>query len=70
MSVGILKGAILVIACAAYSSVAIPEDSDADKIAQYREMISDANPAQFDEMRGEDLWNKPGGPNNVSMEGL
>lgn len=31
-------------------------------------MISDGNPAEFDEMRGEELWKKPGGPNNATLE--
>lgn len=43
------------------------EVTDADRIAQYREMISDGNPAEFDEMRGEELWKSPGGPKNASL---
>lgn len=42
--------------------------SDSERIEQYREMISDGNPAEFDEMRGEELWKTPGGPNKVSLE--
>lgn len=42
--------------------------SDSDKIEQYREMISDGNPAEFDEMRGEELWKKAAGPKQASLE--
>lgn len=68
MNTSILRNAILVFAMATYGSIALAEDNSADEIAKYREMISDGNPAEFDEMRGEELWKKPGGPNNVSME--
>jgi sulfur-oxidizing protein SoxA len=61
--------AVLLLALAA-SSVAIAaegEKSDSDRIAQYREMISDGNPADFDEMRGEELWKAAGGPNKATL---
>lgn len=44
------------------------EVSNSDKIAQYREMISDGNPADFDEMAGEELWKKPSGPKKATLE--
>jgi sulfur-oxidizing protein SoxA len=53
------------------STVAIAaetEVSDSDRIAQYREMISDGNPADFDEMRGEELWKTAGGPKHATLE--
>ena len=56
----------LAASCAAQAAEA--EISDSDRIAQYREMISDGNPADFDEMRGEELWKKPGGPKNATLE--
>ncbi|MBI3480248.1 MAG: sulfur oxidation c-type cytochrome SoxA [Nitrosomonadales bacterium] len=68
MNTSILKNAIFVFAFAAYASAAMAEGSASDEIAKYREMISDGNPAEFDEMRGEELWKKPGGPNKVSLE--
>lgn len=73
MNTSILKNAILFFAVAAYSMAAIAaeksaEEKSAEEIAKYREMISDGNPAEFDEMRGEELWKKPGGPNNASLE--
>ncbi len=42
--------------------------TDSDRIEQYREMISDGNPADFDEMRGEELWKKAAGPKQASLE--
>ena len=68
MNISILINAIFTLVFAAYYSVAIAEVNASDEIAKYREMISDGNPAEFDEMRGEELWKKPGGPNKVSME--
>lgn len=69
MNTSILKSAILVVfAFAASCSTAMAEGSASDEIAKYREMIADGNPADFDEMRGEELWKKPGGPNKASME--
>ena len=44
------------------------EVTDSDRIAQYREMISDGNPADFDEMRGEELWKTAAGPRQASLE--
>jgi L-cysteine S-thiosulfotransferase len=67
MNNGILRNAIVVLAFAAFCPVAQAEGSASDEIAKYREMISDGNPAEFDEMRGEELWKKPGGPNKVSL---
>jgi L-cysteine S-thiosulfotransferase len=67
MSTSIMKSAILAVAVATYCSAAMAADDATSKIEQYREMISEGNPAEFDELRGEDLWKKPG-PNNVSLE--
>jgi len=68
MNTSILKSAIVSFAFATYCSAAMAAGSASDEIAKYREMISDGNPAEFDEMRGEELWKKPGGPNKVSLE--
>lgn len=59
---------LLALATSQAAIAAEGEVSDSDRIAQYREMISDGNPADFDEMRGEELWKKPAGPKNVSLE--
>jgi len=42
--------------------------SAADDIAKYREMIADGNPSELYEMSGEELWKKPGGPKQASLE--
>lgn len=69
MNISNASKVILVLSLAtSYAAQAADEVSDSDRIAQYREMISDGNPAEFDEMRGEELWKKPGGPKNVSLE--
>lgn len=62
--------AVMVLALST-SLTAVAEEkavTDSQRIEQYREMISDGNPAEFDEMRGEELWKTPGGPNKVSLE--
>jgi sulfur-oxidizing protein SoxA len=42
--------------------------SATDDIAKYREMIADGNPSELYEAAGEDIWSKPMGPKNVSLE--
>ena len=55
--------------CTGFAATAAEgEVSNSDKIAQYREMISDGNPADFDEMAGEELWKKPSGPKKATLE--
>ena len=49
------------------SSVAFCQ-STADEIAKYREMIADGNTSELYEMTGEELWKKPAGPMNASLE--
>ena len=44
------------------------EKTDSDRIAQYRDMISDGNPADFDEMNGAELWKTPAGPKHATLE--
>jgi sulfur-oxidizing protein SoxA len=50
------------------ATAAESEVTDSDRIAQYREMISDGNPADFDEMAGEELWKKAAGPKKATLE--
>lgn len=63
------KGLIFV-AAVALSAVApaIAQNSTAEGIAEYREMLADGNPAELWEMRGEELWMKKAGPKQVSLE--
>jgi sulfur-oxidizing protein SoxA len=42
--------------------------STADEIAKYREMIADGNPSELYEAAGEELWKKPAGPKNATLE--
>jgi sulfur-oxidizing protein SoxA len=44
------------------------QKSTADGIAEYRKMLEDGNPAELFEAKGEDLWRKPRGPKNASLE--
>ncbi len=42
---------------------------DAKKeIEKYQKMIADSSPAELFELQGEELWKKPQGPRNVSLE--
>jgi len=50
------------------TSVGAQQKSAADGIAEYRKMLEDGNPAELFEAKGEDLWKKPRGPKNVSLE--
>ncbi len=50
------------------ATAAESEKTDSDRIAQYRDMISDGNPADFDEMNGAELWKTPAGPKHVTLE--
>jgi sulfur-oxidizing protein SoxA len=59
---------VLAMATSGVAQAADSAASDSDKIEQYREMISDGNPAEFDEMRGEELWKTPAGPKNATLE--
>lgn len=42
--------------------------STSDEIAKYRQLLVDGNPAELWEMKGEELWAKKLGPNNVSLD--
>src|SRR5882757_4052970 len=41
----------------------------ADPFSSYREMLGEDNPAELAVARGEELWNTPRGPGNVSLAG-
>jgi sulfur-oxidizing protein SoxA len=44
------------------------KDDTIKGIEAYREMLKDGNPAELFEMSGEELWKKPAGPKNASLE--
>ena len=50
------------------SGLAHAQDASADDMAKHRALLADDNPAELWEMRGEALWKKPAGPNQVSLE--
>ena len=50
------------------SSSVSAQNSATDDIAKYREMIADGNPSELYEAAGEDLWKKPAGPKNATLE--
>ncbi|WP_294537221.1 sulfur oxidation c-type cytochrome SoxA [uncultured Rhodoblastus sp.] len=43
-------------------------DKSIESIEQYREALRDGNPAELFEAQGEELWKKPAGPKNASLE--
>lgn len=43
-------------------------DATIQEIERYREMIADGNPAELYELRGEELWKTPRGPNKATLE--
>ncbi|MBL8807569.1 MAG: sulfur oxidation c-type cytochrome SoxA [Rhodospirillales bacterium] len=53
---------------ASFGVVAQEKDDAAKGIEAYREALKDGNPAELFEMSGEELWRKPAGPKNVSLE--
>lgn len=60
--------AVAAIATISAAIPAIAQNSVTDEIAKYRQLLADGNPAELWEMRGEELWKKKDGPNNVSLE--
>jgi sulfur-oxidizing protein SoxA len=51
----------------AADTAAEPDAIDA-AISRYHEMLDEGNPAELDEMRGEQLWKTPAGPAHTSLE--
>lgn len=59
-----LLSAAVVLAC----NAAQAQQSVADGIAQYRQMLSEDNPAELSEAKGEELWKTPRGPKKASLQ--
>ncbi|HET7363897.1 MAG TPA: sulfur oxidation c-type cytochrome SoxA [Burkholderiales bacterium] len=55
-------GAALAVSC-----VALGQDVSKE-IQRYRQMVAEGSPAELFELQGEELWKKPHGPKNVSLE--
>jgi L-cysteine S-thiosulfotransferase len=58
----------LVAALLTMTSSVFAQKSATDDIAKYREMIADGNPSELYEAAGEELWKKPAGPKNATLE--
>lgn len=50
------------------ASASAEGDKTIEGIEAYREALKDGNPAELFEAQGEELWKKPAGPKNVSLE--
>ena len=55
-------------AMASFTMSAYARKTTEQGIQEYRDMLADGNPAELVELRGEDLWSKPQGPKNASLE--
>ncbi len=47
---------------------AMAQDNTAKAIQEYRDALQDGNPAELWEIKGEDMWKQPRGPNKVTLE--
>ena len=61
-------GALAAAAAATLAGPALAQDKTAEEIAKYRQMLAEGNPAELWEAAGEELWKKPAGPKNASLE--
>lgn len=71
MNARLAAALVAALAAAAVFGGARAQDKDdtAKGIEAYREALKDGNPAELFEMAGEELWNKPAGPKNASLQG-
>jgi sulfur-oxidizing protein SoxA len=60
---GAIGAAALLAACAV-----LAQDKALQEIQKYRDMLADDNPAELLELKGAELWNKPRGPKNATLE--
>jgi sulfur-oxidizing protein SoxA len=65
-----LRNAALAAAIAAVvaAPIVLAQDKTAEEIEKYRQALQEGNPAELWEIRGEDMWKQPRGPNKVSFE--
>ena len=66
LTLGLATG--LVATLLTMTSLVFAQKSATDDIAKYREMIADGNPSELYEAAGEELWKKPVGPKNATLE--
>jgi sulfur-oxidizing protein SoxA len=62
------RRALLLAAALLVPAAVRAQDSTAEGIARYRELLQDGNPADLWEVRGEGLWAEKRGPKGVSLE--
>lgn len=62
-----MRAAVLPAALAAVLAAA-PAASQQSTFAEYQRMTADGSPVELFELQGEELWKKPQGPKNVSLE--
>lgn len=60
--------AALALAAAGTLAAQAQADKTIESIEKYREQLRDGNPAELFEAQGEELWKKPAGPKNASLE--
>ena len=65
---GKARTALALAALVASGGVLAQEKTSIQAIEEYREMLQDGNPAELFEAKGEELWKKPRGPKNASLE--
>ncbi len=67
-----MKSRFMATAVALTVSASVPlyavAQSASDQLQEYRDMLADGNPAELYEMEGEELWVKPMGSKNASLE--
>ena len=69
MKIKALSACLLMLGGVMASASAHADESTADGIAQYREMLGEGgNPAELTEMAGEELWAEARGPKSASLE--
>lgn len=63
-----MKTFFVAVATLLAAALAAAQSSTADAIAEYRAMLADGNPAELWIAKGEELWKKPRGPKNASLQ--
>lgn len=62
------KVALLCACLVSVAGAARAQQSVADSLAQYRQMLADDNPAELSEAKGAELWKTPRGPKKATLE--
>jgi sulfur-oxidizing protein SoxA len=69
----VLRAVVAMLLATAFDPIAADEgagqpDRTSAAIARYREMLDEGNPAELDELRGEQLWKAAAGPAHATLE--